>query len=85
MNIRKQFTSFLLVVIGVLWVFSVLSIPLIDEKCIACEQRHCPWGVSKSLRKMSVLEWLTDRTGDLHLNFHCPNKFVLDNIKRGAK
>ena len=83
MNVRKELTSGLLVVIGVLWVFSVLSIPLIDERCIACEKRHCPWGVAKSLRKMSVIEWVTDRTGDIHLNFHCPNKFVQDNIKVG--
>ncbi len=78
-----KLANILLAVIAVFWVFSVLSIPLIDERCIACDQRHCPVGVAKSLRKLSLIEWQLDYTGDLHCNFYCPNKFVRDNNKRG--
>ena len=68
-----------------LTLFSFLSVPLVDEKCVACGQRECPVGISKPLRKLSIIEWYLDSTGDLHLNVYCPNKFIADNIKRGVK
>ncbi len=62
-----------------LWLFAVLSVPCIDETCIACGQRECPYGIAKSLRKLSIIEWSLDSTHDLHANFYCPTKFVTDN------
>ena len=66
-------------------VFAVLSVPVIDEKCLACHERVDPYHTAVSLRKMTVIEWILDRSGDIHLNFYCPSKFVDDNNARGAK
>ena len=66
-------------------VFAVLSVPVIDEKCLACNERVDPYQTAVSLRKLTVIEWLLDYTGDIHLNRLCPNKFVSDNIKKGLR
>ena len=66
-------------------VFAVCSVPVLDEKCLACNERVDPYHIAVPLRKLSVIEWFLDRTGDIHLNFHCPNKFVSDNIRKGFK
>jgi hypothetical protein len=66
-------------------VFAVLSVPCIDEKCLACNERVDPYQTAVSLRKLTVIEWLLDYTGDIHLNRLCPNKFVSDNIERGLR
>ena len=81
----NKFFNTLLASIAVFWVFAVLSIPAIDEKCLACDERVDPYGTAVSLRKLSIVDWLFDRSGDIHLNYHCPNKFVADNNARGAK
>ena len=72
-------------VFAVASVFAVLSVPVLDEKCLACNERVDPYHTAASLRKLSVIEWILDRTGDIHLNFHCPNKFVSDNLERGLR
>ena len=81
---NKLFNT-LLAAIAVFWVFAVLSIPIIDEKCLACHERVDPYNTAVPLRKLSIIDWLLDRSGDIHLNFHCPSKFVSDNDARGAK
>lgn len=71
--------------IGVFWVFAVLSIPLIDERCLACGEREDPHNLAVSLRKLSIIEWWFDDCGDLHTNFYCPNQYAADNNARGVK
>ena len=76
---RNVFENTLIALAFVLWAFAVVSVPCIDEKCIACDQRECPYGVAKDLRKLSVVEWVLDTTGDIHLNGVCPTQFVINN------
>ena len=66
-------------------VFAVLSVPCIDERCLACNERVDPYNTAVSLRKLTVIEWLLDLSGDIHLNRSCPDKFVSDNIKKGLR
>ena len=66
-------------------VFAVCSVPVLDEKCLACNERVDPYHIAVPLRELSVIEWFFDRTGDIHLNRLCPNKFVHDNNTRGIK
>jgi len=82
---RNNILNSILAAIAVFWVFAVLSIPCIDEKCLACDSRVDPYNTAVSLRRLSVIEWLLDRSGDIHLNRSCPDKFVADNIKKGLK
>jgi len=78
---RKILISLVLVTFEVV----LLTTPFIPERCIACHQTKCPYGIAKDLRTLSIVEWLYDNTQDLHLNFFCPSKFVADNEARGAK
>lgn len=84
--IDKLFNS-ALCVIAVLLAFAVLSIPLIDERCLACGEREDSHNLAVSLRKLSIIEWCYDyfSSGDLHINYYCPTKFENDNNARGVK
>ena len=58
--------------IAVLWVFAVLSIPIIPERCVVCGERHGEHP-SESLRNRTVMEWLLDDVPDIH--FSCFSKY----------
>jgi len=53
------------------------SVRVFDETCVSCGRRVCPMGISKPLRKLSVVEWMLDSTPDLHLNGVCPTSYTL--------
>ena len=48
-----------------IWVFSVLSIPVIDETCIVCGQQEGA-NEAECLRRLSIIEWALDVSPDLH-------------------
>ena len=52
---------------------STLSIPVIEEKCLVCDHRVCPYNTNDSLRLLSVIDWAYDNVSDVH--FMC---FVRD-------
>ena len=57
-------TSFVL-----LWTFASLSVPLIPETCMVCEQNCCPENPHDHLRVMTTIEWALDHSTDCH--FQC--------------
>ena len=77
------FRQFIIGLVLITTEVALVTMPFIPERCVACHQTECPYGIAKPLRTMSIIEWMYDNTPDLHLNFFCPNKFVLDNEARG--
>ena len=76
---RNCFENTLIALFFSLWLFAVVSVPCIDETCLGCGHRECPYGIAVDLRKLSVIEWALDSTGDIHSNGLCPTQFVINN------
>ena len=61
----------------VIFTVCAVSVKIIDEECLACGRRECPMNVAKPLRKLSLVEWAYDTTGDIHLNRVCTTVYTL--------
>jgi hypothetical protein len=76
-----KLTNILLAVIAVFWVFSLLSIEFIPERCIVCGQQKGS-NAAETLRTLSVIDWACDTVPDIHFNclsgydgnIHSPNR-----------
>jgi len=62
--------------IGLLWLFSVLSIPLIPDPCCVCHERT---------RTRTVVEWVFTKTPSLH--WECAGQYdsAIHNPNGGIK
>ncbi len=69
----------------VLLAVAIISVPLIPERCIACNRTKCPVGKTSSLRVLTIPQWICDNTRDLHLNSVCPNFYTELNDANGVK
>ena len=73
---RKLTETLVFTSLALLWVFSVLSVPMIPDPCCVCHERT---------RTRTVLEWAFTRTPSLH--FDCAGQYdaAVHNPNGGIK
>lgn len=62
---RRSVEVFVFSALFVAWLFSLLSIPAIPERCVVCGQRE-GHNEAEDLRRLTVIEWACDDIPDLH-------------------
>ena len=64
---RKALEALAFLSLFLLWSLSVVSIPLIPEKCIVCGSQH-NHNPSEGLRTQSVMEWMFNSAPSCHFS-----------------
>ncbi len=78
---RSSISNLLLAAIALLWVFSVLSIEFIPERCIVCGQQEGSNSAEK-LRTLSAIDWAFDTVPDIHFKCACKYDSKIHNPNR---